>query len=120
MGPSFDAVKLLLEEGSAPSGDIRDGTTPSSMALVSGAADVVTLLRKGGARDVDELSLAAASGELNEVSRLIDRGVDINQKDLAGHTPLYYAQCCRQAEVARFLIEHGAVADVEQVSQQSR
>ena len=118
--PSIDAVKLLLERGGTPHGDSRDGITPSSLALQSGNADVVTLLGEGGARDLDKLSMAAASGDLEQVRRLIGKGADINQRDLAGHTPLFYAQCCGRAEVVRFLIQRGAALAADEVSPDSR
>jgi ankyrin repeat protein len=117
---SMDAVRLLLEQGGTPLGNSRDGITPSSLALLSGDEDMANLLREGGARDVGDLSLAAAFGDLKEVRDLITAGADVNQRDQAGHTPLFYALRYRQTVIARFLMQHGAVVPGEEISQGSR
>jgi ankyrin repeat protein/beta-lactamase regulating signal transducer with metallopeptidase domain len=114
---SIDAVKLLLEQGCPAKGDSRDGSTPSSLALLSGDQDMVNLLREGGAREIGDLSMAAAFGDVNEVNDLIRRGVDVNQTDAEGRTPLFYALSHRQTSTAQILIQHGAIVHNEQSEQ---
>jgi len=106
---SMDAVRLLLEQGSTALGDSRDGITPSCLALLSGDGDMANLLREGGARDVADLSLAAAFGDMNEVSDLVGQGADVNQTDEAGHTALFYALRYGHVGIVRLLMQHGAV-----------
>jgi len=115
-GASIDALKFLLEQGGTASGDPHDDLTPSASALLSGNSDLANLLRNGGARDLGELSLAASSGDLSEVSYLVATGADVNQKDQTGRTPLFYARQCGQTQVARYLISHGAIDATEKAS----
>jgi len=57
----------------------------------------------------ERLFLAAASGDLDEVKRLVlDCGVDPNAKDVVGETPLHYAALEGHPDVAKLLLEHGA------------
>ena len=117
---SIDAVKLLLEQGVTASGDSQDGVTPSSLALYSGDGDMANLLHEGGARDVDELFLAAAFGDVKEVSGLISRGANVNEKDRSGHTPLFYALHYGQVGIVRLLLDHGAIVNRVELSSDSK
>jgi cytohesin len=54
----------------------------------------------------DELIPAARSGNVKEVSRLLDAGADANARGSNGDTPLFYAS--RHKDVAELLIARGA------------
>ena len=57
---------------------------------------------------------AAATGDLNEVKRLVlDCGLDPNIKDVEGETPLHYAALEGHLEVVKLLLEHGADPNVK-------
>ena len=43
---------------------------------------------------------------------LLDHGANINEKDMYGITPLFWASNNNRPEVVRFLLAHGAIADV--------
>ena len=51
---------------------------------------------------------AAEAGNLQEVQRLIDKGVDVNSKNKKEETPLHYAAFNGYLEITRLLIENGA------------
>lgn len=55
-----------------------------------------------------DLLLAARSGDLGEVRRLVESGLSVNASDEWGTTPLALAARLSQAEVARYLLDQGA------------
>ncbi|MEO8326941.1 MAG: ankyrin repeat domain-containing protein, partial [Nitrospirota bacterium] len=57
------------------------------------------------------LMVAAAFGHVDTVSALIDRGADVNAKDLTGWTPLHAAAFKGNIQIVRLLLEKGAVAE---------
>jgi beta-lactamase regulating signal transducer with metallopeptidase domain/ankyrin repeat protein len=106
--PSPDAVKLLLERGANPEGDPRDDDTPLAGALFFGRTENTDLLRKAGAHDVGNLSIAAALGDTAKVSDLLNSGANLNETDRAGNTPLYYAVRRAHVEITQLLLARGA------------
>ena len=69
--------------------------------------EVVNILRKHGARET--LHGAAASGDKEEVERLIEQGADLNAKNDDGQTPLHLTILNKRAGQARWvLITQGA------------
>lgn len=52
--------------------------------------------------------MAAAEGQLDVVSLLLDRGADPNVVDRSGNTPLYDAVYYKHFDVAKKLSKHGA------------
>src|ERR1041384_4499293 len=67
------------------------------MALAARAFDVT-----------DELSRAAEGGDVEEVTRLLPRVVDINARNRHGMTVLMKAAHRGHAEIVRLLLDHGA------------
>jgi ankyrin repeat protein/beta-lactamase regulating signal transducer with metallopeptidase domain len=106
--PNPEAVKLLLERGANPSGDPRDVNSPLSMALMFGQWESADLLRKAGAHDVGDLSMAAARGDAAKVEDILKNGANVNETDNGGDTPLYYAVRRGHVEISQLLLEHGA------------
>ena len=56
---------------------------------------------------VSPFCISIAKGDLETVKKLIDRGIDINQKS-NGMTPLMYAARFNRADIAKLLIAKGA------------
>jgi len=57
------------------------------------------------------LSQAASRNELQEVMRLIDQGQSVSERDSYGYTALHYAAEYNCIDVARCLINHGALVN---------
>ncbi|WP_179947520.1 ankyrin repeat domain-containing protein, partial [Wolbachia endosymbiont of Cylisticus convexus] len=64
------------------------------------------------------LHLAARSGYLNVVEKLIEKGANVNAKNSNGKTPLHYAAEKGYLNVVEKLIEKGAYFDAENNKQQ--
>lgn len=54
---------------------------------------------------------AIKHGDLNNVKKMIDRGVNMETKSKDGHTTLAYAASNDQVAIAEYLIQHGAKSD---------
>lgn len=67
-------------------------------------------------RDVNHRHAAASYGHLELLEYLISKGGDINIADEDGETPIFTVE---SVEVARWLVEHGANADVQNNEGQS-
>lgn len=61
----------------------------------------------------EDLRLAAKSGNVKEVSRLLADGADVNAKDEIGATPLHNAAVEGHRDVAELLIAKGADIDAK-------
>jgi ankyrin repeat protein len=66
--------------------------------------------------DVNHRHAAASYGHLELLEYLISKGGDINIADEDGETPIFTVE---SVEVARWLVEHGANADVQNNEGQS-
>ena len=65
--------------------------------------------------DLQKLFSAVSKGKLEEIKILLDKGIDINAKDLRGYTALHIATNEGSLEVVKFLIEMGANVDVKNI-----
>ena len=74
-------------------------------------------IRRSNCGDVntDSLFIAAVSGDLAKVKRLVvGCGVDPNIRDKDGWTPLHYAAWKRRLKVVKLLLEHGADPNIQE------
>ncbi|OBT65475.1 hypothetical protein VE03_05013 [Pseudogymnoascus sp. 23342-1-I1] len=116
-------VTLFLEAGAEPNGDEENGRlTPLAVAEVRGHEDAVwALLDLGGeALDIDckcrangrtVLSHSAEDGQGLIVKRLIEKGAEVEQRDVLGKTPLSWAAQRGRVGTARLLLVVGADQD---------
>ena len=65
------------------------------------------------------LQTSSSEGDLPEVNELIAEGADVNAKDDAGWTPIYYALQNNHRDVVETLIENGADLNVTDPNGQS-
>ena len=57
---------------------------------------------------MSELHEAAAEGDLQRVKKLVEKGVDVDVKNIVRWTPLHFAAVSGYLNVVRFLVEKGA------------
>jgi pectate lyase len=101
-----DIVELLIANGADINAKNNDGQAPVDVALSRNLTEVVELLITKGA-DVS-LDVAARVGVLAKVKGLIEKGTDINEKDVSGKTALHYAVEYGHKDVVEWLIDNGA------------
>ena len=109
-----DMVEVLIDAGADV--EIKDdtGRPPLHWASHSGALDVVKLLVKAGAgvRVIHDdgatcLNLAASGGHTETMRYLVGLPqVDVNHRNLLGHTALDCARQIQHADVVQVLLEH--------------
>ncbi len=59
-----------------------------------------------------KLFIAAANGDIEKVREALQEQADVNAAKKNGHTPLFYAILYNEPEVARILLENGALPNV--------
>lgn len=99
-----------------------DGRTLLHLAARAGCGEALgILLERGVAVDATvrrggidtgwtALMFAAAEGQVENVSRLVVAGADVNRRSARGYTPVLAAAYYGRAEAVHFLLERGAVA----------
>ena len=114
-----DIVELLIERGANVNAtDSGKGATPLDYAHWRDHEEVIETLNahnaqreheKGG-KGIGQSSLihdAALDGDIDEVQRQLDAGVDPNLKSSKGATPLFYAVYGGYLEIVELLITRG-------------
>jgi len=114
----IERVKKLISNGADINSRDSHGATPAYAATISigmdrqQMVDIVKLLVAKGAQ-IDTIHLAAFVGDVEKVKSFLQEGIDINEKDVHGRTPLHLASMSGQKEVVRLLIGKGADVNVE-------
>ena len=104
-------IKILLAAGANMGAKNENGETALILAERQGQDQVSDLLRVTGVRNSADLRDAAKVGDVALVSRLLDKGSDIESKDNTGETALIWAARQGQTEVVKLLLDRGA--DIE-------
>jgi truncated hemoglobin YjbI len=113
MAGAAELATVLIRSGADPDAREEGGHTPLYRATTGDAARV--LLAAGAAADVvsgptrgTALHQAARHGNASVVQALLQFGATIDALDAAGQTALRRAVNCRQLEIVRLLVRHGA------------
>lgn len=112
-------VEYVLSLGLNVNLEDRDGCIPLHLALMYNSDKIVSLLLNHGADMNNErhygklLFSAAQGGYKNIVQQLYEKGVQMDQKDSNGRTPLHYAAQRGKEEVIQLLLSYGLKPDEE-------
>ncbi|MFC1792924.1 ankyrin repeat domain-containing protein [Planctomycetota bacterium] len=109
-----ETANLLIRNGADVNAKAKYGFTAVQRALLSegGGRQMVELLVRRGAQ-VSVLHLAAHRGDIDKVKKSLEEGTNIDMRNEAGHTPLFYAASAGQMHVVEFLISRGAEVDAK-------
>ena len=107
-------AELLIANGADVNGKDFANKTPLDTSTHYEKPEITTLLREHGGKSGAEFSihLAAELGNAEAVKQHLDAGVNVNAKDTAGGTPLFYAAYRGHKEIAELLIGKGADVNV--------
>ena len=113
-----DQVDLFLDRGAEAPIDGHCGQQLVEYSVAKGLVRLFNVLDAAGAvfTEVEEsgwtkLHSAAKGGSAEITRELLDRGLDVNAKDLYGYTPLHYAAKRGRTDVARLLVSKGALIE---------
>jgi serine/threonine-protein phosphatase 6 regulatory ankyrin repeat subunit B len=103
------AVKVLLERGANINATTKEGWSPLMMAGLRNHQKVAQTLKEANA----EVNLLAAAmlGDVAQIKLLLDRGADVNERDVMGTTPVIWAAHNGQTETVKLLLDRGAGID---------
>ncbi len=116
---SLDATKTAIIDGASVHARAIDGTPVIVLAVTARNLDIVKLLIENGARPDDRskkdeaspLTLAAANGDLEIVTYLLDQKADIDLPGALRETALIKATRAHHNDVIKLLLERGASAE---------
>lgn len=122
----LEVARLLLDQGAALEFEDDYGNTALMYAAFADQPALVELLLGRGASTARANSMGqaalhfAARGKLVTVRPLVEAGADVNQKDIYGRRPLYYAHNSTAAAAVAYLEGKGARDDFEIGKPESR
>ncbi|MCK4292302.1 MAG: ankyrin repeat domain-containing protein, partial [Planctomycetes bacterium] len=114
----IDTVKLLVDKGAKFDVKDKEGWTALHRAALDGRRDMVELFIGKGA-DTSSFHMAAFMGDLSRVKEFVEKGTEVDTKDEAGWTALFWAASAGREGVAEFLIDNNADISANDGSGQS-
>lgn len=121
-------VNLLLSQGADPNLDDEKGRTPLFMATVISNESIVRRLllvgadperrtsKSAPAPEFTALEFAIRRDDLKIVKALLEGKASLGTRRPTGVTALHSAACCKNAEMIRLLLTHGAQIEAEAYS----
>jgi hypothetical protein len=116
----LETAACLVRHGADVNTRCKYGKTPLHHAIRAGCADLVDWLLNQGAAIHDKewqvtflpsVSVAAESGQIEVLKRLLQRGADIEAEDNDNATPIFLAAQHGRLDVVDYLLEQGARTD---------
>lgn len=106
-----DIVRLLLQHGANPQRLNSSGKTAWDLAWEAGMEAMLDLLKPSLLDLQALLTEAIQAGEAEKVDWLLRQGVDLNQQDFSGQSPVIWAVLERQIGLLYVFLKHGADPD---------
>jgi hypothetical protein len=104
-----NTARTLLENGENPDGVSWTGDTPLAAAAKGGHVGTVRMFLNHGATIRPGLvHTVAGTPHLDVMRVLLQRGGDVNSRDILHQTPLHKAAAFGRASMTKLLIDHGA------------
>jgi ankyrin repeat protein len=101
-----DVIEILARCGARVDSADNYGSTPMALGMWQDRREMVEcLIRAGATRNLD---VAIYLGDIEQVRRLIDRGININGEKPGGWTPLHWAVRQGRQKVVELLVASGA------------
>ncbi len=103
-----DILEILFSLSADPHVKDNHGTNLIDLAAAGGHKSIVELLTEIGVMNQNPLHVAAGLGDLNEIKRLLNKGIPVNARDAFGATPLLIAMVSGKEDVIDFLLSKKA------------
>lgn len=112
---NFEAIKILVDSGADINIKNSRGENPLEEAADSFSKNKVKIIKYLMPRykSVDNILFAAEIGANEAILKLLKKGVDINQVDSQGKSPLILASEAGNIETVKLLLSHGADLSIE-------
>ncbi len=104
-GGHRDIVELLIANGADIKAENRRGITPVDIAASRNRSDLVKLMIEKG--DIS-LHVAVRLGAVDKAKSIVEKGTDINVRDILGKTPLHHAVEGGHKDIVELLLVNGA------------
>ena len=103
-------VVLFLFALSVQAEEVHDAARKGDLAKIKGLLEgSPALLEARSENEKTPLHFAAQGGHREIVELLLEKGADVNVKNIASETPLHYAAAMSHKEIVELLITEGAV-----------
>ncbi|GFR05473.1 ANK_REP_REGION domain-containing protein [Trichonephila clavata] len=104
----LNAARLLVDKGANIGAKGNDGKVPLIVASETGKVEVANFLRSKQSEYDNLLLTAVHNGDISKVTDLLNRGANVNARDVYAWTPLHYAAQEKKLDIVNLLLYKGA------------